>query len=238
MPASWERRRPPQLGQELLREFEAFGLVGLVGDPELQGAFEFVVSVRVLHQSYDRARVHLVLLFEQRISALRSEVEAADTDTACREFQSRHPQQVDGGRRQGPEAIHDFFGQAVDGGVVGRGGQALVQRQACRHVGHVTFRQQCRQAQLHFRVGRQRPVEHGLASSLEGLDRLLEQVEVHGETDLGELAALRLAQELARATDLKVMRGQHEPGTQVLQRLDGLEALDRVGRQRLAGRRQ
>ena len=64
-------------------------------------------------------------------------------------------------------------------GVVGRRREALVQRQAHRHVGHVALGQQRGQAQLHFGGGGQRPVELGLAAFLERLHGLLEHVEVH-----------------------------------------------------------
>ena len=54
--------------------------------------------------------------------------------------------------------------------------------------------------------------------------------------DLGQLAALRFAQQLAGAADLQVMRGEHEAGAQFLERFDGLEALGGIGGQRLARR--
>ena len=63
--------------------------------------------------------------------------------------------------------------------IVGRGGQALVQRQAHGHVGDVALGQQRRQAQLDFGGRGQRPVEHRLAAFLERLHGLFEQVEVH-----------------------------------------------------------
>src|SRR5262245_4556957 len=66
-----------QPGQELLRELEALAVaLGLVRDPQLEWSFEPVVAVWMLHQSYDRARVHLVRLLEQRITTLRAQVEA------------------------------------------------------------------------------------------------------------------------------------------------------------------
>ena len=71
--------------QELLGELEALAtFVGLDRYPQLERAFEPVVTIGVLHQPYDRARVHLVLLLEQRITALGAEIESADSDRARR----------------------------------------------------------------------------------------------------------------------------------------------------------
>ena len=61
-----------ELVQELLGELEALAtFVGLNRYPQLERAFQPVVTIGVLHQPYDRARVHLVLFLEQRIAALR-----------------------------------------------------------------------------------------------------------------------------------------------------------------------
>src|SRR3954470_12482956 len=55
------RGRGAPFGQEFLREFRALGgIVGLHRYAELQRAFEAVVTVGVLHQPYDRTRIHLV----------------------------------------------------------------------------------------------------------------------------------------------------------------------------------
>ena len=63
---------PLQLVQELLGELEALGVfLGLDRYAQLQRALEPIVTIRVLHQPYDRARVHLVLFLEQRIATLR-----------------------------------------------------------------------------------------------------------------------------------------------------------------------
>ena len=65
-------RRALELLQELLGELEALAtFVGLDRYPQLERAFEPVIPIGMLHQPYDRARVDLVLLLEQRITALR-----------------------------------------------------------------------------------------------------------------------------------------------------------------------
>ena len=79
--------------------------------------------------------------------------------------------------------------------------------------------------QVDFRPVVQRPLEVRLAARLQRRDRALQHVHVHREADLLDLAALLLAEQLAGAADLQVVRGQHEAGAEFLQRLDGLEAL-------------
>src|SRR5262245_19499323 len=72
-----------QIAHELLGEREAFGVVfGLHGDAKLERAVEPVVAVGMLHQAYDRARVHLVRFLEQRIAAFAAQVESADSERA------------------------------------------------------------------------------------------------------------------------------------------------------------
>ena len=56
------------------------------------------------------------------------------------------------------------------------------------------------------------------------------------QSDLGHLAALLLAEQLAGAADLQIVRGEHEAGAEILHRLDGLQALGRVAGQGLARR--
>src|SRR6185295_19614997 len=74
-------RRRLEPGEELLGELEAL-VVGLVldADPQLEGAFEAVVAIGVLHQPYDRPRIHQVLLLEQRVAPLGPEIESADSE--------------------------------------------------------------------------------------------------------------------------------------------------------------
>src|SRR4051812_9232139 len=65
-----------EASEELLREFEALRVaVRLHRDSQLERAFEAVIPVGMLHQSYDRARIDLVLFLEQRIAALGPEIE-------------------------------------------------------------------------------------------------------------------------------------------------------------------
>ena len=65
------------------------------------------------------------------------------------------------------------------------------------------------------------------------LDRLLEHVEVHGQADLAELAALLLAEELAGAADLEIVRRQRKAGAELLERGQGLEPLGGIAVRRV-----
>ena len=78
----------------------------------------------------------------------------------------------------------------------------------------------------------------GLASVLQCRDRGLQHVEIQRQADLVHFAALRFAQEFARTADLQIVRGQHEAGAELLERLDGFEASRRILRQRLARRHE
>ena len=79
--------------------------------------------------------------------------------------------------------------------------------------------------QVDFRPVVQRPLELGHAARAHRRDRALEQFHVEREADLLDLAALALAEQLAGAADLEVVRREHEARAEVLERLDGLEAL-------------
>src|ERR1700694_2881739 len=76
------------------------------------------------------------------------------------------------------------------------------------------------------------PFEVRLAPGLERADGALEQIQVETEADLGDLAALLIAQEFSGAADLEIVGGEREARAQVLERLDGLQALARIGRER------
>ena len=92
--------------------------------------------------------------------------------------------------------------------------------------------------QIDLRAVVQRPLELRLPTRTQRGHRALEQLEVQREADLVDLAALLLAEQLARAADLEVVRREHEAGAQVLERLDRLEPLGGVAGQRVraAGR--
>ncbi len=105
------------------------------------------------------------------------------------------------------------------------------------YVADVDLRQERRQAQLDLGGGGQRLVEHRLAAGLERLHRVLEHVQIQGQPDLGHLAALLLTEQFTGAADLEVMGREDESRSQLLHRLDRLQTLDGVARQRLARRR-
>src|SRR4051812_27072878 len=70
----------PEVGHQFLGELEPFrAFLCLARYTQLESAFEAVVAIGVLHQPYDGARVHLVLLLEQRVAPLGAEIESADS---------------------------------------------------------------------------------------------------------------------------------------------------------------
>src|SRR6185312_14542138 len=206
-------------------------------DAQPQRAFQPVLPRRLLHQTHDRRRLDRVALLEGHRAALRAEIEAPDADRARGELQFCNPDEALRRRGQGAEAVVNLAGEVIQGlGALG-GCDALVEAQAHVHIGDERLRQERRQAQLDFRCRGERLVEDRLAAFLQCLDRMLEQVEVHGEPDLGYLAALLLAEQLARAADLEVVGREHETGAELFHGLDGLEPLGRIARKGLARRR-
>ena len=69
-------------------------------------------------------------------------------------------------------------------------------------------------------------------------DGASQELVVEREADGLDLAALTLAEQLAGAANLEVVRRQREARAELLERLDGLQALQGVGRQRVARRRE
>src|SRR3569832_2018021 len=87
---SGRRRRRREAREELLREFEPFGIrLVFDADAQLERAFEPVVPIRMLDEPDDRARIHLVLLLEQGVSALGAEIEPAYPERARLQLAAR-----------------------------------------------------------------------------------------------------------------------------------------------------
>ena len=68
--------------------------------------------------------------------------------------------------------------------------------------------------------------------------RLVHNLLVGLETDVGDEPALLGAQQVARAANVEVLHGDVEPRTQVGKLLDGPQTPPRVGRQQFVGRRK
>ena len=104
------------------------------------------------------------------------------------------------------------------------------------HVRQVVVGDQRRRAQVHLGAVVQRAVQLRRAPGAQRAHRALQQPRVHRIADLVDLPALALAEDLACAADLEVVGGQREADPEVLQRLDGLQALHGVGGHRGARR--
>ena len=186
---------------------------------------------------HQRGGVHPRALLEQHRAALRTEIEPPHAECARNQFELRDAQQVLRRRRQRAEAIVQLRGELIELRLARCSGDALVERQTHVHIGDVSVRQEGRQAQLHLGGGGERLIEERLAARLQRLHRMLEHVEVQRQPDLGHLTALLLAEQLAGAADLEIVSRQHEAGTELFHRFDGLETLRGIARQRLPGRR-
>ena len=134
-------------------------------------------------------------------------------------------EQCPGRRRQRPEAIDHLGFQVVEPFGVRGAGHALVELQADVYVRNVVLGQQRRQLQVHLGPGGERRLEVGIAALAQRRHCALEELEVEADADLLDLSALFLAEELAGAADLEVLRREREPGPEVFERLNRLEAL-------------
>src|SRR5690606_9226537 len=84
---------------------------------------------------------------------------------------------------------------------------------------------------------RERILDVGLAPLAQGLHGAGQELVVEREADRLNLAALTLAEQLAGAADLEVVRREGEARAELPERLDGLEPLRGIRRQRARGRR-
>ena len=104
---------------------------------------------------------------------------------------------------------------------------ALVVHEPHVHVGHVVLGDQRREADLDLGPMRERVLEVGLVARAQGRDGAPQELVVEREADGLDLAALPFAEQLAGAANLEVVRRQREARAELLERLDGLEALRR-----------
>ncbi len=138
------------------------------------------------------------------------------------------------GSRQQAEAVDHLHLQLAQGFIVAGAGDALVQRQPRVHVGQVVVGDQRRQVQFDLGLVRAAQFEVRQLAALERAHGTVEQLGVEREADLLDLPGLFLAQQLAGAADFQIVRGQREPGAQLLQRGQRVEALFGIGADRPA----
>jgi hypothetical protein len=141
-------------------------------------------------------------------------------------------------RRQEAEAVDELDLECVQVGLGARVCDAFVMHEPHVHVGHVVLGYQGGQAdELDLGTVCERILDVGLAAFAQGRHGAAQKLVVEREADRLNLAALAFAEQLARAADLEVVRGEREARTELLERLDGLEPFRRVGCERAHGRR-
>jgi hypothetical protein len=139
-------------------------------------------------------------------------------------------EQVLGRIRQQPEAIDHLHLQVAQFVRVARAADALVQRQACVHVGQVVLGDQRGHVEHHVGAA---AFERGILvrqlALADRTHRALQQFRVEAEAHFRHLAALVFAEQLARAADFQVVRGEGEARAEFVHRGDGIQALARIG---------
>ncbi len=193
-------------------------------DAQLFVARELDVPI-LLDQVDDLHRVHRRLGPERDVRHARCRIHLDDPVGLRQHAQPVHVDQRLRLRRQLAEAVHDFLEQGVDLVRGLRGGELLVERQAQVDVAAVVVGQQGRRMQVDVRGDRQGAQQVGLLAGLERLHGLAQHLVVELEAHLQHVAALVLAQHLARAADFQVVHGEVEARTQLLHLLDGVQPL-------------
>ena len=84
--------------------------------------------------------------------------------------------------------------------------------------------------QVDFDAGMQGAVEVRFLARAQRIHRASQQFRVQREADFLDLSALLVAEQFAGAADLEIVRREREPGAEILERIDRLEPLDRIGR--------
>ena len=162
-------------------------------------------------------RLRELVVAERDDRALRSGIDLLDIGAAAIALDRRDLEEIAHLVRQHAEAIAQFGGEIVDLVVGVEIGQPPVQRQPHREVGDVILRNQHGHADGDLR----RPAVGGRFdhAGLEVEDRLLQHRLVKLEADFLDMAGLFLAEQIAGAADIEVVRRQLESGAQRFQRL-------------------
>ena len=130
--------------------------------------------------------------------------------------------------RQEAETVDQLHFELPQFLLIGGTGDALVHGEAHVDVRDVVVREQGGQAQLHLGVLAHQLLERRLLAMFERLHRLLQHLHVEGEAHRFDLAALIVAEQLARAPDLQIVGGERKAGAEIFEGRDGLQPLGRI----------
>src|SRR5690606_10511604 len=204
---------------------------------ELVRAVELEALRLVRDQRDERGRIDVRPLREAQRAAGRAGLELRGAESLREQLQPRDLEQRLRRRRQQPEPVDQLDLELIELLARGRVRDPLVVHEPGVHVRHVVLRDQRRQAELDLRAVRERIVEIRLAALLQLFHGAREELVVEREADARDLAALPLAEELAGAADLEIVRREREADAERLERFDRLEPFRRLRRQRALRRR-
>ena len=161
------------------------------------------------------------IVAERQHDAFRSGLDLFHIGAAAQALDGDDLQQVLDLPGQRAEAVDQLGGEGFDVALILDLGQPPVERKPHRQIGDVVLGNEQRRADGDLR----RPaVGSGRGDAgLEAEHRLFQHLLVELEADLLDVAGLFLAQEIAGAADIEIVRGKLEPGAERVERLQHLE---------------
>ena len=177
------------------------------------------------------------IVAERQDDAARSGFQLVDIGAAAQGLDPHQREQLLDLVGQGPETVDHFGGKTFDFRMVEHGRQTLVQAQPQGQIADIMFGDHHRRADgdggRPLRLGNVLVIAH---TGLERSDRFFQHFLVQLVADFLDMARLLVAQEIARAAQIEVMRSQHETGPQTIERLQHFEPFFGLIGHRLAGR--
>ena len=133
--------------------------------------------------------------------------------------------QIAGRRRQRPETIDHFGGQALNLGRILGIVETAIQRHPHCEVGHVFLGDHDRRVERNLRAQRAALARQPHLAGFGREDRILKHRLVQFEADLADMPRLFIAKQIARAANVEIVAGELEASTQTVEIAKNLEAL-------------
>src|SRR6056297_2932161 len=188
-----------------------------------------LVSGRVgLHKRYQRHGVDGCRIPEIDGTTLGAELNAGDAQVLRPVAKASNGKQVAHRLREQAKTVDHLDLQFAQPRVVLRGGYPLVKDKPRIGVGQVALGDQCRHMQVDVGARLQWRIEVGDLAAPKRRDGTLQHFHIHAEADALYLPALIVSEQLAGATDFKVMCRQLIAGSKITRCLKGLQPLCRI----------
>ena len=161
------------------------------------------------------------IVAERQHDTLRSGLDLFDIGAAAERLDRHDLQEMLDLFGQRTEAVDQFGGESFDVPFVFDFGQPPVEREPHREIGDVILRNQNRRADGDLRrpaVGDRRG-----DTGFQAQNRLFQHLLIELETDFLDVAGLLLAEQIAGAANIEVVRGELESGAERVQRLQNFQ---------------